>query len=171
MGRPLVIEWAAADTAAALHARYRQERDARLAKRLHALWLVRGGQSVRAAATSVAADERTVGVWLGWYRAGGLPEVLRHRQAGKGRAALLTAAQQQDLQAHLCSGVVFTAQDAVTWVEDQYQVTYRLKGMYSLLARLPARPKVPRPHNPKSTPADQAAWKKGGSPTPSVPQA
>jgi transposase len=171
MGRPLEITWAETDTAEALHARYRQERDARLAKRLHALWLVRRGQSLRAAAATVDADERTVGVWLGWYRAGGVPEVLRHRQAGKGRAARLSAAQQTELHTHLCSGAVFTAQDAVTWVKARYQVTYRLKGMYSLLKRLKARPKVPRPHNPKSTPAQQEAWKKGGSATLSAPRA
>jgi len=44
-GRPLHIEWAAEDTAAALHQRNRAEADARLAVRLHALWLIRGGQS------------------------------------------------------------------------------------------------------------------------------
>lgn len=164
MGRPLVIAWAAEDTAAAFAHRYRQARDARLARRLQALWLVRSEHSVRETARLVGVDERTVGLWLRWYRTGGLAEVLRHRQAGRGRAARLSPAQQAQLREHLGTGAVYTALDAVTWVAEQFQVTYRPKGMYSLLERLRARPKVPRPHNPKSTPADQAAWKKGGSP-------
>ncbi|HZU76050.1 MAG TPA: winged helix-turn-helix domain-containing protein, partial [Dehalococcoidia bacterium] len=57
------------------------------------------------------------------------------------------------------------AQDAITWVQAHYQVTYQPKGLYSLLHRLKARPKVPRPHNPQSTPEQHEAWTKGGSPT------
>jgi transposase len=116
MGRPLVISWAAAATAAVMHARYRKATDAHVAKRLHALWLVRAGHSLRAAAARGDADERTVGVWLDWYRSGGLAEVCQHRQAGKGRAPRLNGEQQADLRAHLCDGGVYTAQDAVTWV-------------------------------------------------------
>jgi len=168
-GRPLVITWAPEDTAAALHQRYRQERDAAVAKRLRALWLLRSGWSVRAAAAVVDADERTVGVWLRWYRAGGVAAVGQHRQAGQGRKPRLTGEQQAALRTHLCSGAVYTAQDAIAWVKAHFGVTYRLKGMYRLLKRLKARPKVPRPHNPKSTPEQQEAWKKGGSSMPYVP--
>jgi transposase len=166
MGRPLVVDWREADTAEALEQRFRHEPAAWRAQRLHALWLLRQGQSVRAAAAAVAVDERTVGIWLRWYRAGGVDEVLQHRRAGKGRAALLTEAQQHALKAHLCTGAIRRAHAAIAWVEEQYGVTYRPGGMYSLLHRLTAHPKVPRPHNPKSTDAEQAAWKKGGSPTP-----
>ena len=169
MGRPLVIEWAEADTPEALHEQARKQADARLAKRLHALWLVRCGRSVRTAARQVDAAECTVGVWLRWYRAAGLAGVCGHRQAGTGKPARLNGEQQAALTAQLNSGAVYTAQDAVTWVAEQFQVSYQPKGMYSLLHRLKARPKVPRPHNPKSTADQQAAWKKGGSPTPCVP--
>jgi transposase len=171
MGRPLVIAWPATDTPAALERQWRRERDARSARRLRALWLVRTGHSVRAAATLVGVEERTVGVWLRWYRHGGLTELRQHRQAGTGHAAWLNAEQQAALLQHLASGAVYTAQDAISWVQEQFQVRYRPAGMYSLLERLRARPKVPRPHNPKSTPEQQAAWKKGGSPTPSRPPA
>jgi transposase len=170
-GRRPVVTWAPEDTAAALQRQARQARDAHGAKRLRALALVRTGQSLRAAAKVVDADERTVGVWLRWYREGGLAAVRQHRQAGKGRTPRLTGAQQAALRTHLCSGAVYTVQDALAWVTEHCQVTYRPKGMYSLLKRLQARPKVPRPHNPKSTAEQQAAWKKGDSPTPSGPPA
>ena len=64
------------------------------------------------------------------------------------------------------SGAFFTAKDVQQWVADTFGVRYRLKGIYRLLARLGCQPKVPRPYNPRSTAAEQAAWKKGGSPTP-----
>lgn len=171
MGRPLLIDWAAGDTPAALHARARKATDARLAQRLQALWLVRTGLSLRQAARRVDVAERTVGVWLRWYRAEGLAGVCAHRQAGKGRRPRLQAEQQAALSQFLASGAVYTAQDAVNWVSEQFGVSYRAKGMYSLLHRLRARPKVPRPHNPKSTATAQAAWKKGGLPTRCVPLA
>jgi transposase len=169
LGRPLVIEWLETDTAEALARQWRRERDARTARRLRALWLVRSGHSLRHAAEVVGVEERTVGVWLRWYRHGGLVELRHHRQAGKGHAAWLSTEQQAALLQHLASGAVYTAQDAIRWVAEQFQVTYRPAGMYSLLERLKARPKVPRPHNPKSTAEAQAAWKKGDSPTPSRP--
>jgi hypothetical protein len=34
--------------------------------RLHALWLVRSGHPVRAAAQLVGADEATVSQWIAW---------------------------------------------------------------------------------------------------------
>ena len=172
MGRPLVVAWATADTADALAQQYRREPNARRAQRLRALWLVRDGHSVRETARLVGVDERSVGLWLRWYRAEGLAAVVgQHRCCGKGRAGRLTVEQEGKLREQLATGAVYTAADAVTWVAEQFQVTYRRNGMYSLLARLGARPKVPRPHNPKSTPEAQAAWKKTASRTRSARRA
>lgn len=85
VGRPLVVEWAAEDTADALAARYRREREARQARRWQAFWLVRSGRSMREAAAVVGVEERTVGVWLRWYRAGGLAAVQRRRSRRRGK--------------------------------------------------------------------------------------
>jgi transposase len=163
-GRPLHIDWAEEDTAAALERRFRRETDARRAQRLRALWLIRGGETLRATAALVGVTERIVRRWVAWYRQGGLAAVLGHRPGGPGRASYLTAEQQAALREHLVSGAVYTAKDAVAWVAEQFGVTYQPKGIYGVLHRLTAHPKVPRPHNPKSTPEQQEAWKKGGSP-------
>jgi transposase len=165
-GRPLRIAWADDDTREALLGAYRAERDRHIARRLHALWLLRDGHAVRETAQLTGAGERAVARWLAWYRQGGLGAVRGHRLAGKGRAAFLSEAQQQALREHLATGAVHTVWDARDWLQAQYGVSYRRKGLYSLLARLRARPKVPRPSNPKSSAAVQAAWKKGGSPPP-----
>src|SRR5579863_946845 len=99
LGRPLIIDWAAADTADALAQQYHHEPDARRAQRLRALWLVRDGHSVRETARLVGVDERSVGLWLRWYRAEGLAAVVpQHRCCGTGRARRLTSEQEPTLR-------------------------------------------------------------------------
>ena len=164
-GRPLRMDWQ--DDIAGLGAAYRTERDPAVRPRLQALWLVRQGRSLQDTAAVVGVHYRTLQTWLAWYRAGGLAAVRAHHQAGKGRAAYLSAEQQAQLVDQAASGAFFTARDVQQWVADRFGAHYRLKGIYRLLARLGCHPKVPRPYNPRSTVAEQAAWKKGGSPTPS----
>ena len=124
MGRPLRIAWAAPDHATALHRRYRQERDGGLRSRLHLLWLVRAGRSLREAAALVGVHERTAQDWVAWYRTGGLAAVGAHRSGGRGRAAWLTPAQREQLLGRAAAGAFFTAADAVAWVAETFGVRY-----------------------------------------------
>jgi transposase len=162
-----VIDWRPEDEAAALQARYRKEGRVDVRPRLHALWLLRGGRGVREVAALVGVHERTVQRWVGWYRAGGVAAVAGHRQAGKGQPSLLTADQQAQLWEQAATGAFRTAAEAQHWVAQQFDVHYRLGGMYAVLRRLRIHPKVPRPVNPKADQVAQATWKKGGSPPPS----
>jgi transposase len=170
-GRPLHITCREEDTGAALHAAFRATRDQRAALPVQALWLLRQGRHARETAALLGVSERSVHLWVAWYRREGLAGVVAHKAAGRGKPAFLTAAQRTALCDHLATGVVHTAQDAVAWVAAEYGVRYERGGMYTLLRRLRARPKVPRPHNPQSTPADQQAWKKGDSPMPCAARA
>lgn len=68
-GRPLVLDWH--ETADELRHAYRQEPLAEVRLRLHALWLLRRGQSARAVAQVVGVHESTVSQWVTWYRRGG----------------------------------------------------------------------------------------------------
>lgn len=145
---------------------YRRERAPEVRPRLQALWLVRQGRSLGETAAVVGAHYRTLQTWLAWYRAGGLAAVCAHHQAGTGRAAYLTPAQQEELAAEVARGGFFTAQEVRAWVAERFGAHYPPKGIYPLLARLGGRPKVPRPFNPRSTEAEQTAWKKGGLRTP-----
>lgn len=52
-------------------------------------------------------------------------------------------------------------------MEAEFGVRYGYQGMYSLLAGLGVRPKVPRPVAAKADPAAQEAWKRGGLAKPS----
>lgn len=165
-GRPLVIDWRPEDDEGALKAAYRKERRTDVRPRLQALWLLRGTRSVRQVAALVGVHERTVQRWLDWYRQGGLTAVRGHRQAGKGQPSFLTAEQQAQLWEQAATGAFRTAVETQRWVERQFGVHYRSGGIYALLGRLRIQPKVPRPVNPKADQVAQAAWKKGGSPTP-----
>src|SRR5919199_2102186 len=75
MSRPVDVVWT--ETAAELEQRYRAERDVERRKRLGALWRVRVGDRIPDAGRVVGVGSRTVDRWLGWYRSGGLDEVLR----------------------------------------------------------------------------------------------
>lgn len=161
MGRPLVIGWQATDTVAALKARYQQEAVAERRTRLQALWLLRDGWTVKATSAAVGAHYRTVQRWLTDYRRGGVEAVTGRRSGGHGLPARLSAEQEAALRAEAAQGTFRTAAEVRTWITEQFGVTYGAGGIYSVLARLRLRPKVPRPVNPKADRAAQAAWKKG----------
>lgn len=166
-GRPLAIAWRPEDDEATLKAAYQREQRVDVRPRLHALWLLRTGRSVRAVAAVLGVHERSVQRWVGWYRAGGIAAVRAHRQAGTGQPSSLTAPQQAQVWEQAARGAFRTAAEAQRWVAEQFGVHYQPGGMYALLGRLRIHPKVPRPVNPKADQAAQAAWKKGGSAMPS----
>lgn len=105
---------------------------------------------------------RTVLEWVGWYRRGGLEEVRRHRRGGRGRASYLTADRQQALRAQVATGRFKTGAQIAAWVERQWGVRYSLNGLYGVLGRLEASPKVPRPRSTGADPEAQKEWKRRG---------
>jgi transposase len=162
MGRSVEVAWS--ETAEELEGRYRAERDVERRKRLCALWRVRAGDRVADAGRAAGVGGRTVERWLGWYRAGGLADVLR-RVPGHGAAGQphrLTREQRVGLLARCAAGEFRTFEEARAWVEAAYGVAYRPGGFYTSLHRLGVRPKVPRPVAEKADPAAREAWKQGG---------
>ena len=167
MGRRVAAEWA--ESAEELYALYAAEPDVGRRKRLQALWRVRAGARVAEAGRLAGVGRRSAERWLGWYRRGGLAEVLRRvpGHGARGAPGRLTAEQRERLLAKAGEGVFRTYDEARRWVAEELGVTYSYQGMYAVLARLEVRPKVPRPMAARADPAAQEAWKKGGSPRPS----
>ena len=163
MARPMAIMWAAADTAAALHAQYRAQPAPEVRTRLHALWLLRQGASPTGVAAMVGVDRSSVQRWLRWYREGGLAAVCGRRRGGVGKPSYLTTAQAAQVVAVAATGVFATAPAVRDWIAERFGVVYTVGSTYTLLARLGIRLKRPRPRHPKADPQVQAAWKKGGS--------
>ena len=132
--------------------------------RLHGLWLLREGRSVDETAAAVGVHRRTVDRWVAWYRTGGLAAVLAHRQGGRGQPRKLTPEQEARVRAEVATGRFRTAAEIGAWITTTFGVRFRPGGVSSLLRRLRAAPKVPRPRHEKADPAAQAAWQRGGSP-------
>lgn len=158
MARKIAIVWAAEDTAAALHARYRAEGVVEVRTRLHALWLLRRGEPPAAVASAVGVELRSVHRWLQWYREGGLAAVYGRRKGGPGKPSYLTEAQAEQVVAEAAKGVFATAQAVRDWIEAQFGVAYTVGSMYTLLPRLGIRLKTPRSRHTKVDPQAQTAW-------------
>lgn len=161
-----MMAWANADTAEALWERYREEGNGEVRSRLHGLWLLRTGWSLRDVAAAIGVRYRTVQRWVSWYRHGGIEEVCAHRAGGYGQPRWLTPEQEAALAEEAAKGTFATAEDAREWVAQQFGVTYQPKGIYGVLYRLQCHPKVPRPVHVKADPEAQAAWKKGAAQPP-----
>src|SRR5260370_396658 len=131
-GRPLRIEWGAAETSEALKTAYLDERAGVVRTRLQALWLLRRGWSVGAVAGAVGTHYRSVQRWIAWYRHGGLPLVRARRAGGVGQVARLTPAAHRELGDIVAQGQFRTARQVQDWIATHYQVTYTLAGVYSL---------------------------------------
>src|SRR3712207_1486029 len=146
------------ESADELYERYRAERDVEARKRLGALWLVRREEGVSGAAQSAGVSRRTLTRWLGWCRRGGLQEVLSRvpGHGATGKECRLSERQRRLLLERASLGEFRTYEETRRWVEQEWGVRYRYKGMYALLARMGVRPKVcpgrRRPRRPIPTP-------------------
>ena len=161
MARRLQISWH--EDEQTLYDLYRQEPDAQKRPRLHALWLLRPGLTMREVAKIVGVHYRTLQEWVSWYRHGGLSEVLSHRHGGhSGPKRRLSCDQEAELVQLAKQGQIRTIEDGVLWALNTHQIQYSYWGMRWVFARLNLVKKVPRPRSPKVSLKAQQAWKKGG---------
>ncbi len=161
-GRRFQVAWHEEDTATSMKAAYRRERDLELRTRLHGLWLLRSGWRLPSVAEAVGVHYRTVQRWVGWYREGGVPNVLLHKMGGKGQKPFLTDEAEEQVAREVGTGRFRTVGEIREWIAEQYGVAYTEGGAYSLMRRLRCSPKVPRPLHAKADQERQASWKKGG---------
>lgn len=161
IGRPLRIDWPADDTPAALKEAYLAAADVSVRIRLHALWLIRSGWQLKAAAAAVGAAYRSVQRWVEWCRDGGLAEVVSRRMGGVGQPRFLSEAQEGTLVEEVGSGRFRTAGEIVDWVESEYGVRFKGNSIYSVLDRLGCSPKVPRGRHEPADVSAQKRWKRG----------
>ena len=153
------------NTADELRTFYRTETNARLARRIHVVWLARRGMTCPQIMEVTGAGRRSIQQWLAKYNAGGIDELTDRPRSG--RPPLLTLEQQERLKARVEAGPteqdivsVFNAATIDELVEKEFGVLYSLRGMQYLLGRLGFSYQCPRPRHDNSDPQAQEEFKK-----------
>ena len=114
--------------------RRRQERDARIWRRLSAiLWLADGATGEDVAAR-LGVSARQVRKWLKAFRTHGLDALCELRY--RGRVPRLNDAQLDELRQEVAKGRFRTARQIADWVDQRFQVRYSESGVKELLRRI-----------------------------------
>jgi transposase len=161
-----------------LQALFRQEREARRAKRIWIVWQARLGQTAPQIAKGIGVSRRAVQEWVRRYNGEGLAGL--ETRAGQGREPILSESERQLLAERVEAGpqegdvCSLRGVDFQTFVETQFGKLLSLTSVYRLLHELGDEWLVPRPKHRKSDPEAIAAFQKK-SPTswlgfrPSIP--
>ena len=144
---------------------YRTESNARLARRIQAVWLARQGLTCHAITGVTGAARRTIFGWMAKYNRGGVEELLDRPKSG--RPCFLDADRQKQLAERIEAGpkdtdvvCVFNAAAIDHLVEQEFGVLYSLRGMQAMLGRLGFSYQCPRPRHENSDPEAQEEFKK-----------
>ena len=159
-GKTLQIDWQQDE--ASLKAAYQGEQNAAIKPRLHLLWLVRQGYTVRQAAQLIGVHYRTAQEWIAWYKQGGLAQVRSRKRGGVGRQPRLNPEHKEALYAKARTDGLVSVKDGLRFVQEQFGVTYTESGMNKVFSALSLRKKVPRPRNANASKEVQDNYKKGG---------
>jgi transposase len=128
MARPLKIAWK--HPAEVFYQLYKQEVDARIAKRWQALWMLRGGERLKRVKEVVGVAHVRIERWVKWYEAGGIEEVGRHRLgSGAKRREVWTREQEQRLREAVSEGRFRTIGEAVAWCRRELGVAVSYKKL------------------------------------------
>ena len=143
---------------------FRQEKDARVAKRIWIAWQARLGSTQPQITAAIGMARRTVQTWVQRYNAEGLAG-LRDR-VGRGREPILSEAEQQRVAERLEEGpregdvCSLRGLDFQKFIQDQLGKLLSLSAVYDLLHTLNDEWLVPRPKHRQSDPDAIAAFKK-----------
>lgn len=139
-----------------------QEGKSQKRSRLHALWLLRKGHSLRQTARLIRVHDRTLQDWVASYRRRGLDEVLRHHRGGHGgRQSRLSPQEEARLKVLAGQGAVRTIWDGVVWARSACGLVETYWGMRRMFARLKLKKKGPRPMAPRRLCKRRRSGKRG----------
>lgn len=114
--------------------RRREERDARLWRRLSAILWLADGETAAEVANRVGVTSRQIRKWLKLFRTQGLDGLCQlHYQ---GRIPQLDQAQVAELKTAIAKGQFHTARHIADWINQHFQVQYTESGVKELLKRI-----------------------------------
>lgn len=143
---------------------FRQEKDARVSKRIWIVWQARAGRIEPQITESIGMARRTVQTWVQRYNAEGLAGL--QDRAGRGRKPILLPLEQQAVAQRLEAGpqegdvCSLRGLDFQQFIEDRFGKRMSLSAVYDLLHDLGYEWLVPRSKHRKSAPEAIAAFKK-----------
>jgi transposase len=144
------------ESAAELHQRMKQAKDAKQRQRLQALYLVVSGHAQRrqTLAALLGVHRHSVAAWLDAYVEGGLDKMLSYQVPRPPNRSRITPTALTALQAHLQEPHGFAGYAQLrTWLAEQHQVHLSYSGVYAVVrGKLRAKPKRPRPSHAKKAP-------------------
>jgi len=147
-----------------LQERFRQEKDARIAKRIWMVWQARAGMTEPQITAGIGLSRRTVQAWVQRYNEKGLAG-LRDR-VGRGRKPILLPEEQQAVTQRLEAGpqegdvCSLRGLDFQQFIEERFGKLMSLSAVYDLLHNLGYEWLVPRSKHRKSDPEAIAAFQK-----------
>ena len=161
-----------------LQALFRQEREARRAKRIWIVWQARLGQTAPQIAEGIGMSRRAVQEWVRRYNGEGLAGL--ETRAGQGREPILSEDERRLVAKHVEAGpqkgdvCSLRGVDFQKFLETQFGKLLSLTTVYRLLHELGYEWLVPRPKHRKSDPDAIAAFQKKSPPSwlacrPSIP--
>lgn len=144
---------------------FREEKSARVAKRIWIVWQARQGRTEPEITAGISLARRTVQQWVQRYNEEGLAGL--QDRSGRGRKPPLSPAEEvlfrQRIEAEpqrieeICS---WRGVDCQRFLETQFGKQMSLSAVYWLLHRLDYEWLVPRPKHKKSDPVAMSAFKK-----------
>jgi transposase len=136
--------------------RRREERDARISRRLNAILWLADGVTIEEVANRLGISARQVRKWLKTYDVHGLDGlcVLHY----KGRKCQLNDAQTAELKQEIAKGQFNTALQIVDWIDKHYQVRYSESGVKELLKRIGVSYHKVTGFMWKADPVEQEEW-------------
>jgi transposase len=160
-------------TVAELEQRYRGAEDRVARSQWQILWLLAGGMRTAEVARVTGYGVRWIQEVARRYRDGGPAAIGDRRHANPGAAPLLDAAHRAQLRQALAGpapdGGLWTGRQVAAWMSRRLGRPVAPQRGWEWLCRLGLTPQRPRPRETRADPAAQAAFKKGGLPTPSPP--
>jgi transposase len=157
----IVVEHHTADE---LQTLFRQEREARRAKRIWIVWQARLGQTAPEIAQGIGLSRRAVQEWVRRYNQEGLAGL--ETRAGQGRKPILSEDERQLVAERVAAGpqagdvCSLRGVDFQKFMEARFGKLMSLTSVSRVLHELGDEWLVPRPKHRKNDPAAMAAFKK-----------
>ena len=144
---------------------YRSETNARLARRIHGVYLANKGLTCHQIMEITGSARRTIQQWVAKYNTGGIEALKDSPRCGA--PTKLSQKQQQAFCKRIETGPTKQHQTSVLngpvirkILEQEFGVSYSLWGVYRLLHRLRFSCLCPRPQHEKTYPQAQQDFKK-----------